>query len=529
MKKKLFVFIIMMISTFVYANAQTTFQKAFGTPTNNLAYCVQQTNDGNYIAAGGTVDFIDYDYDFFVVKLNTNGDTIWTRVIGSPFYDETANSIQQTNDSGYIICGERYQTGVSSKNIFLVKTNATGNVQWTKTFDAGNIESGVMALQTNDGGYIILGLIEYPIPRICVIKTNAVGDTTWTQFLNTGLNAYDVGSSIQQTTDGGYIITGQGYVSATNNYLTLIKTDSTGAFVWAKSYNGLHYGKSVQQTTDGGFIISGYTYTTNYNVLLIKTNASGDTLWTRSYGGSNVEQGYSVKQTNDGGYIIAGESRGFGAGLADAYLIKTDSTGMLQWSKVYGGGSYDMAYFAQQTSDGGFVATGQTLSFGLGLTDLYLIKTDSGGNTGCHEMNAGTLVTVPQILVGSPIMYQTPIGISVSSPIVQEGSGATVTSLCVATGITNNETDFSFNIFPNPVSPNASGSATFSFSLPQKEKVSLRIFDTIGRSVATLADGLIAEGESKIEWNVANEHAGIYFLKFDAGNYSVTKKILVIK
>lgn len=157
--------------------------------------------------------------------------------------------------------------------------------------------------------------------------------------------------------------------------------------LWIKTYGGTSsdYGWSVQQTSDGGYIITGYTSSFGAgNVLLLKTNPFGDALWIMTFGGADHEYGRSVQETTDGGYIIAGYTRSFGAGDGDVYLIKTDSSGDTLWTKTYGGTSYDYGWAVQQTTDGGYIVAGATLSFGAGVWDVYLIKTRSGPGVDEH-------------------------------------------------------------------------------------------------------------------------------------------------
>jgi hypothetical protein len=155
---------------------------------------------------------------------------------------------------------------------------------------------------------------------------------------------------------------------------------------WEKTFGGSESdsGFSVQQTTDGGYIIVGETTTSigflvDIDVYLIKTDSEGEELWHNTFGGSSVDSGSSVQQTTDGGYIIAGKTISFGAGKLDVYLIKTDSDGDEIWSKTFGGEHYERAYSVQQTADGGYIIAGHTSSFGAGVTDVYLVKVASEG------------------------------------------------------------------------------------------------------------------------------------------------------
>jgi hypothetical protein len=196
---------------------------------------------------------------------------------------------------------------------------------------------------------------------------------------------YNAGNSVQQTSDGGYIIAGTYDYGGANPQVYLIKTNASGDTLWSRTYGGTNWDKgySVQQTSDGGYIIGGFTSSFgagSYDVYLIKTNATGDTLWTRTYGGTGDDGGYSVQQTQDGGYIVAGWNNSFGNG-AQVYLVKTDASGDTLWTRNYGGTDYDYGRSVQQTTDGGYVIAGQTNSFG-NSTQVYLVKTDANGNVG---------------------------------------------------------------------------------------------------------------------------------------------------
>jgi hypothetical protein len=201
-----------------------------------------------------------------------------------------------------------------------------------------------------------------------------------------GGEGVDWARAVQQTSDGGYILAGMTSSFGAGHYdVWLIKTDVDGNMLWEKTFGGSSYDEAyaVQQTSDGGYILAGYTasFGAGFNdAWLIKTDADGNKVWDKTFGGINDDWAEAVQQTSDGGYILAGVTTSFGAGHADAWLIKTDANGNIVWDKTLGGSMGDYAYAVQQTSGGGYILAGETHSFGAVNGDVWLIKTDAFGN-----------------------------------------------------------------------------------------------------------------------------------------------------
>jgi hypothetical protein len=265
-----------------YAYAQVRFAKTYRGPDNDHASSVQQTSDGGYIVAGRTNSFGAGNYDAFLVKTDANGNLEWAKTYGGTSAD-FAYSVQQTSDGGYILTGYTESFGAGGRDIFLIKTDANGNLEWAKTY----------------------------------------GGTAW-----------DEARSVQQTSDGGYIVAGytRSFGPVWNGEFFLIKTDANGNLQWAKTYGGLGWDQasSVQQTSDGGYIVAGFTAAFGagaYDLFLIKTDADGNVEWAKTYGGTSYDVASSVQQTSDYGYIVAGFTASFGAGFYDAFLVKTDANG----------------------------------------------------------------------------------------------------------------------------------------------------------------------------------------------------------
>jgi len=468
--------------------AQITFERSYGGIEFDWGRSVQQTQDGGYIIGGQTQSFGPWDYDVYLVKTDSVGDTVWTRTYGGN-YDDEGWSVQQTQDGGYIIAGLTLSFGAGGGDVYLIKVDSLGNSTWTRTYGGIDSDYGFSVQQTEDRGFIIAGeTYSFYVGSgdVYLVKTDSVGDTVWTRTYG-GLN-WDFGYSVRQTQDGGYIIGGQTRSFGPGNYdVYLVKTDSVGDTAWTRTYGGpgIDAGTSVSQTQDGGFIITGRTLSFGAgggDAYLVKTDSMGDAVWTRTYGGSYAELGRSVEQTQDGGYIVAGYTASTGAGYKeDLYLVKTNSLGDSVWSRTYGGVDYDNGYSVQQTQDGGYVIAGFTVSFGAGSRDVYLIKTDENGLTGVEE--PGTRCTVSH------------------------------RSLQL------------FQSSPNPFAY----STAISYSLPQATHVTLVIYDITGRLVETLVNETQQPGMHKVRWNRKSNPSGVYFYRLDAGEFAETRKMVVVE
>ena len=210
-----------------------------GGAADDWAYSVQQTADGGYIVAGYTNSFGAGDYDFYLVKTNSQGDTLWTRTYGGSD-DDWAYSVQQTADGGYIVAGYTYSFGAGDDDFYLVKTNSQGDTLWTRTYGGSGDDEAYSVQQTADGGYIVAGYTSSfgaGSGDFYLVKTNSQGDTLWTRTY--GGSGYDGAYSVQQTADGGYIVAGYtGSFGAGSDDFYLVKTNSQGDTLWTRTYGG---------------------------------------------------------------------------------------------------------------------------------------------------------------------------------------------------------------------------------------------------------------------------------------------------
>jgi hypothetical protein len=371
--------------------------KTFGGGGWDFGHTVQLTSDDGFIIVGGTDSYGAGEEDVWLIKTDSSGNEQWNRTFGGSGPD-IGLSIQQTSDLGYIISGYTNSSGAINGDIWLIKTDNLGNEQWNRTFGGNGWEHGLSVQQTADNGYVVAGTTSSygaGSEDVWMIKTDNLGNEQWNRTF--GGSELEYGQLVQQTSDGGYVLVG-----CTMSYgagdldVWLLKTDASGSEQWNKTFGGSpkDYGVSVQQTSDSGYVIAGLTNSSgagNGDLWLIKTDNLGNEQWNRTFGGGGRDEGQSVEQTSDNGYIVAGWTNSYGAGKYDIWLIKTDSSGNEQWNRTYGGSDGDAASFhwfghAIQQTDDGYVIVGVTLSYGAGAGDVWLIKANAAGK---REDNVG--------------------------------------------------------------------------------------------------------------------------------------------
>jgi len=297
----------------------------------DIANKIILTNDGNYIISGLCGDTITgTSRSGFLIKLNQSGDTIWCKEF--EYFDLNKVDVVQSNDGSYALLGSTNSLGAGWSDIIFTKVDQNGNEIVTKTYGGIENDHGNSINITNDEGFIITGTVDTfnsYMQNLYIVRTNAHGDTLWT--LNHGESgSSEDGQDGKQLLGGDFIATGHTITESGYN-VYLVRVSSSGNFLWSKTYESVEsqFGKSIIQTLDGGFAIAGYGWNNNMDVYLIKTDEIGDTIWTRWYGGNYTDYVYSLQQTPDNGFIISGCYQLTETPQIDAYLIKTDSNGMI--------------------------------------------------------------------------------------------------------------------------------------------------------------------------------------------------------
>ena len=411
LKVILFALLLETWAQFSFAQSTTTtFMRTFKASGMNGGLALQETSDGGFVGTGQHQTSGAGSCDIYVYKVNGCGYPQWFKTYGGSS-DDGGKCIQQTSDGGYIVAGLSH-LGAGDYDMTLLKLDAFGNIVWSKVFGGGAGDYGLYVQQTSDGGYILTGFMSglgFGAEDVALIRTDANGNLLWKQVY--GGAGSEWGNYVEQTSDGGYKIAGYTTSFGAGGFdLYVLKVDASGNLQWSKTYGGAgaegssQWGISGKVTADGGFMICGNT--TSYgaggnDVFMIKTDSLGALQWAKTYGGALEEQPRSAALTNDAGFIISGYTTSFGAGDLDAYLIKTDSMGNLLWSKAYGGSAYDKASMVRQAPDGGYALAVVTASFGADYYDPIFMKTDSMGVVGCNETNCATVVNNINPSVGS--------------------------------------------------------------------------------------------------------------------------------
>ncbi len=413
--------------------------KTYGKGTG---YCVQQTEDGGYVITG-------YDVGICLIKTDSFGNTLWTK----NFFEDSIGGIgyyvEQTSDGGYVIACSADTGG------YLLKVDSLGTLQWRKIYSFAKGLSCVK--QTFDGGYITTGILKSSFHRIGVIKLDSLGDTLWTR-MPPGPDGK--GLWITQLPDSNYIIVGSYYGGGETWVVSLIKMDYNGNTLWIVDYEALTYGSNdywpgcADQTLDSGYIIMG-------DRGIVKVDSVGNVIWEKE-----VSYPYDcVRQTFDSGYIC----------IPGRNLLKLDSLGDSLWTKELSLPVESHGYYVQQTTDSGYIVTGNKWE-GMGVWKVVLIKTYA--SVGMEETKTVEHLT------------------------------AKITK-----------------ITPNPVIL----SASIDYYIGSPSGIELGIYDVGGKLIKVLEKGEKTSGIYKVRWNINNVSSGIYFCVLKQGNLVSSKKIIVFK
>jgi hypothetical protein len=612
-----------------------TWQKSLGGSGYDFAYWIQQTADGGYIIAGqthsndGDVTGNNGGRDVWIVKLSSVGAITWQKTLGGTSTDD-APFIQQTTDGGYIIAGHTFSTDgdVTSNHggsdVWVVKLDSLGNITWQKSLGGLNNDKGQSILQTADGGYVVAGYSQsndgdvtgnHGNNDMWIVKLDSLGNIIWQKSL--GGTSVDAAFSMQQTTDGGYVVAGYSQSNngdATGNHgdfdMWIIKLDSLGSIMWQKSLGGTDYDRAsfIQQTLDGGYVISGYSQSNDgdvtvnhgdYDMWIVKLDSLGTIMWQKSLGGTNYDYNTSIQQTTDLGYIIIGYTWSNNGDVSgnhgnyDMWVIKLTNCQIntvdtrsecdsLVWidgltytsnnntstHNIVGSFGCDSLVTLDLTINSTFSSIQtQFICQGDSLL-IYGVYQNTGGTyydslqtmNGCDSILSTTLLvnSLPNVNLASfnpdtlcnnasvvVLPNANPIGGNYSGNGVigsnfnpstagigtheiiytyTDGnscinSDTTIVTVDVCTGIDNISTDFGIIIYPNP----SIGQFTIEKPSDLNKEVQVKLLDATSKLIL---EKVIPIGKQKVEMDIRNYSKGIYYLHLIVNDEHFVKQIL---
>ncbi len=517
MKITLLTFLIFLSTTIC---SQITFQKAYGTAGVEEGRYTDNAIGGGYFVAGEISYFDSTSYDAFIMKVNSVGDTLWTKIIGSNNQYEIPSSIKATSDGGVICLIEQSVSWPTYG--FLVKLDSLGNITWTKRI--GPVEITYDIIETSDSGFAFTYLM---LSKFGIIKTDALGNIQWVS--SDSINSYSIENGIEliQTADSGFAMS----TTFNNTFdVCLIKTNVIGNIQWAKQYSTPDqdncYG--LRQTSDLGYILFGAKTNAPYSKpFLIKTNSIGDTLWTKDYfsisnGNEYILRG-DIFQNSDMGYIFSSIEDGF---VNKIILSKTDSTGNIMWTKMFTGNQDDWPDDILITPDNGILISGCTKSYGntSGLPNIYLIKTDSSGASGCNEVNFGINNEYLNLTASSLQVYGVVPTILGTPPPYSYNveRGFPTSTICSSVSVQESQLEFQhFKLYPNPF---VSSTTLEIISSTDLKNTKLEILDLLGRKIES-----VNIKDSKTEINRDNLSSGIYIIQLISDNQIIGSGKLIVE
>ncbi|MBK6484565.1 MAG: T9SS type A sorting domain-containing protein [Chitinophagaceae bacterium] len=627
--------------------------KCLGGNGDDQPYSIQQTSDYGYIVAGkstsdnGDLTSNNGSYDFWIIRLDSEGGVIWQKSLGGDLAD-VANEIRETADGGFLVAGyARSSDGDvtgnhGSDDAWLVKFDASGTLEWQKCLGGTDSDYANSILQTPDGGYIIAGSTSsdngdvsgsHGSSDIWLVKTDASGNILWQHCYGGTLE--EIATAVKKTSDNGYIVAG--YSNSNDGDLSsnaggydywIIKTDEMGNVEWQRSFGGSNWdwAYDIHQTLDGGYVVGGTTLSHDGEVVgsngswdfwILKLDALGNLQWQKCLGGSSSDRLYELAQTQGGTYIVSGSTNSDNGdvsgnhGDSDFWIAGIDETGNLFWQQCFGGAENDEPWSVSLTDDGGFIVAGLTesidgdvmgfhgqedywiLKFSCVVTQKFYIDSDGDGHgtssgsilmyscfppdgyafdsTDCDDENAQIYPTSNEYCNGiddncngnidegisltfyadadnddfgnanNPIdSCAQPSGYVTDStdcddtntnifPGADENSNNNIDDDCdgeideFGVGIAEvNSTSF-FTVSPNP----ANYQTTIQFTILHSSRVSISIYDLSGRKINTFIDEELQQGDHSFQINTTEFSKGVYLVRMICDAEMKNQKLII--
>ncbi|MCB2229974.1 T9SS type A sorting domain-containing protein [bacterium] len=471
-------------------------------------------------------------------------DILWETGYGGTL-NETGAASCPAEANGLVLAGSTYSFGAGDFDIYVLRLDSLGDTLWSVTWGGTAADYGYDVTPSADGGFVVCGSTESfgnGGRDLCLVKISSTGTVLWSRQI--GGSANDVGASIRLLADSGFVVGGTTASSGAGyDDFYLVRTDRNGIVQWQKTYGGAggESGAAVRAINggSGGFVLVGSTgsFGEGYSsIYVVRTNTVGDTLWTSTYGGSRADLGQTIEIAPDGGFLIAGATASYGAGFYDCYLVRTDPDGVQLWHDWYGGAKDDRAYSLCPLSDGGWMLAGTTESSGAGKIDLYLTRLTSEGVVMWNRTLGGSESDYARSIVSTDDGNLIAAGYSYSYACGGSDVYLAKVRLDAMTSVFEqmspvlpDHIELEQN-YPNPFN----ASTTISFNLHQRASAQLTIYNVLGRAVRSFTQRSLSAGTYSVTWDGRDQSgtpvaSGVYFYRLSTADYSVSKKMVLLK
>ncbi len=517
----LFAFSIFTLSLF----AQTGFVNRYGSDFRDISYKVIQTNDGNLLVAGATFGF-GSQANGFVMKTDPAGTILWLKdypgISADIIYD-----VVELSDNSLVMCGVTNSYGSGSSDAFLMKTDASGNVIWARSYgDILGERFSDLALD-GTGGYYVTGysdnLDEFTLRSTILCRISETGNVLWTKRTDD----YNLDPRVILLADGTALLS-----DMAGSHFSLWKYTETGSLVWGNTYAPTPGGSGlskleIMENQAGQIVVatsqaSANTVAENYDFFVITLSNTGNLVWDKSYGGTYVDEAFAALIAHDGKIIVAGATNSVGNGVKDNFIAKIQTDGTFEWAKVYGTAWQESPTAIYETADFGFAFTGSTYSSGE-LADsmkILLVKTDPLGNAPCNDFDFTPTVKNQTLnITTAPVPYDFTIVQSSNINWTPGNRHFYTANICPPLHVSS----LAFlhtEIYPNPFSH----STTLHTTDPFKD-ASVSIYNSLGQMVRQI-DHL---NGTEITIQRDDLTSGIYFMHLSQnGQSSVPEKLVVV-
>jgi hypothetical protein len=472
---------------------------------------------------------------------------LWNKSYGDPGIrnQDVCFALCITADSGFALAGNTNSIGNGSYDFWLIKTDAMGDTLWTRTYGGTGTDLCYALKQTQDGGFLLAGTSNSFSESFddWVIRTDSAGDTLWSRTFGGVFD--DQCWGLQLTSDGGIIMAGpwNGHLNPPNSDIGLVKIDSIGALQWMRVYDiyQVDVCKAVRQTQDNGYILGGYKWESTYIndiMLLLKTDSAGVVEWNRIYGA-----GFDYSRCNDllelpgEEYLLAGEIGHLGPFIGYGAMLWVDSSGDTIRTRTYGPGGLfggDIISAVAPMQDGGFVAAGFYEGSVQAAGDFWVFKTDILGDMLWSQTFSNDDSTYG--LFGEVCTSINVIDDHTFAMAGYKGQGDFISQLdfwlvLASTEVTvteRNSPSLNFAMYPNWPNP-FNMTTTLSFYFPQSREGEIVVYDVLGRRVGLLAKKEYPAGQNNVTFDASGLPSGAYFAVLNSGNVAMTCRMMLIK